>query len=102
MEANIQRVDAVYEMPTRATNRTTPRGLVFLAHGCSHRATDFWPHSAACPSCIGLPEEVAIARAVVDADYAAIALSSRGFCWDFDIDASRVASARRLHGHGLV
>ncbi len=93
MEANIQRVDAVYEMPTRATNRTAPRGLVFLAHGCSHRATDFWPHSPSCPSCIGLPEEVAIARAVVDADYAAVALSSRGHCWDFDVDASRVASA---------
>lgn len=29
------------------------KGLLFLAHGCSHSATDFWERSEACPNCLG-------------------------------------------------
>jgi hypothetical protein len=31
-------------------------GTVFVAHGCQHAATDFFPQSARCAKCLGLPE----------------------------------------------
>ena len=47
----IANVETVYEKPA-----SPARGIVVLAHGCQHSATDFWPHSTACAECIGLPE----------------------------------------------
>ena len=53
---------AVYQLPA-----SKPRGVLFLAHGCNHRATDFWPQSSTCGSCVGLPEEVRITQDALDA-----------------------------------
>jgi hypothetical protein len=39
-----------------------PKAILFLAHGCSHSMTDWFPQSSACPDCIGLPEEMAIVK----------------------------------------
>ena len=39
-----------------------PKAILFLAHGCNHQATDFWHPCKTCPKCVGLPEEVRIAR----------------------------------------
>lgn len=85
---SIAGVEAVYELPSGA-----PRGLVFLAHGCSHSALDFWPLSTSCEACIGLPEEVRIVRAIVAAGWGAIALSSEATCWSFGEDGPRVTRA---------
>lgn len=35
----------------------TPKAVLFLAHGCSGRAVNFWDRSSTCPNCVGLPEE---------------------------------------------
>lgn len=40
--------DALWELPPGK-----PRGLLFVAHGCQHQATDFWPASDACKECLG-------------------------------------------------
>ena len=43
------------------------KGLVFLAHGCSHASTDLWPKSENCKECIGLPiERTIVARGLID------------------------------------
>jgi hypothetical protein len=89
----IGNVQAVVELP----RFPDVKGLVFLAHGCHHSAIDFWPYSASCPMCIGLPEELRISSAIVDAGWAAIAMSSAdrhsSRCWDFETDGPRVVHA---------
>ena len=52
-----RKVEYVYQIPTSSAK---PKGVVFLAHGCQHSSTDFWPKSDTCSSCIGLPVERAI------------------------------------------
>lgn len=85
-------VETVWQRPDVA-----PRGLLFLAHGCQHSATDFWPQSPKCTQCIGLPEEVRITRFALHAGWAVVAMSStdRTFsrCWSFEEDGPVVASA---------
>jgi len=65
-----------------------PKAALFLAHGCSHSATDWWEKSEYCPDCIGLPEEMAIVKAALGRGYLPIAVSSqdRHFsrCWTED------------------
>ena len=49
------RSDAAYSDP--------PNAILFLAHGCHHAGSDWWPYDPkVCPECLGLPEE----RAIVD------------------------------------
>ena len=75
-------IDVVYQAPL---DDQQIRGVVFLAHGCSHSATDFWPASATCPGCIGLPVERAIVKESLSRGYITIAQSSRNRkrkCWD--------------------
>jgi len=98
----IANVETVYEKPA-----SPARGIVVLAHGCQHSATDFWPHSTECAECIGLPEEVRIARAIVAAGWVAVAFSSAdremSRCWEFEVDGPRVlrALSKFRHRHGL-
>jgi hypothetical protein len=65
-----------------------PKAALFLAHGCSHGAIDFWDQSEACPKCIGLPEEKTIVKAALSRGYLPFAISShdRDFsrCWTED------------------
>jgi len=95
-------VEVVRQMPTRPTR------VIFLAHGCQHSATDWWPKSKACPLCIGLPEEKKIVQAALKRNYMAVAMSSmdRQFsrCWRMawpppsaaiNDDTTRVVSALR-------
>ena len=89
-------VEAVWELPQSAI----PRAIVLLCHGACHSATDFWPPSRRCPSCVGLPEEVRIVRDLLVNGYAAIALSSsmsqqrvHPKAWAFDVDGPRVVGA---------
>jgi hypothetical protein len=70
-----------------------PKALLFLAHGCNHAATDFFPASETCPTCAGLPEETRVVAKALARGYVVAAVSSRGACWDASVDARRVVRA---------
>lgn len=72
--------EAVYQLP--AVRR--PNGVIFLAHGCQHSATDWWPYSATCPYCIGLPMETKIVADGLRQGFVMLAVSSSNRqhkCW---------------------
>ena len=53
-------IEVVYQAPA-----STPRGVLLILHGCSHRATDAWPKSEKCPECTGLPIETRVVAAAL-------------------------------------
>ena len=56
-------LEYIYQYPP-LSNLDAVIGVLFLAHGCSHAATDFWSHNErTCPRCRGLPVEKAIVGA---------------------------------------
>ena len=55
-------------------------GLLFVAHGCGHAATDFFPRSDRCPTCAGLPESPP-RRQGAQRRLAVAAVSGQGGCW---------------------
>ncbi|PNT66220.1 uncharacterized protein LOC100824302 [Brachypodium distachyon] len=61
-----------------------PRAAVFVAPGCTIRATDFFDASPGCPHCAGLPEERRFTSAALRRSYAVLAVSSRAQCWSLD------------------
>eukprot|EP01036_Dinobryon_divergens_P028192 gene28192-37095_t len=68
----------VYERTSKVS------GVLLLAHGCQHSATDWWPHSQSCPQCIGLPVEREIVLEALRHDILPVALSSSNRahkCW---------------------
>ncbi|XP_047073361.1 uncharacterized protein LOC124682789 [Lolium rigidum] len=65
-----------------------PRAAVFVAPGCTIRATDFFDASPGCPRCAGLPEERRFTREALRRGYAVLAVSSRAECWSLDAAAS--------------
>lgn len=68
------------------------KGLVFLAHGCSHSSTDWWPKSENCEECIGLPVERTLVAKVLSEGYVALALSSddrKRRCWHPQKDTNK-------------
>ena len=87
---SIDGVDVIWQRP--ATD--TVRGLLFVAHGCSHSHTDFWLSSpSVCPECLGLPEELAIVDMALLHGLVVVAVSShdrKSKCWSFQ-DGSIVA-----------
>jgi len=75
-QPKIPATEMVWQIPENC------KGVVLLAHGCSHRATDFWPFSTACQRCIGLPEEVYIVKVALSMGLAPVAVSSHfKRCW---------------------
>ncbi|KAL4457969.1 hypothetical protein ABPG75_012834 [Micractinium tetrahymenae] len=66
----ISDLETLWEVPEQ------PRGVLFVAHGCSHSGSDWWPPSPRCRHCLGLPEEMAVRRAALRRGYAVIAVSS--------------------------
>lgn len=83
-------VEAMWQVPE------SPVAILFLAHGCSHSATDFWPPTPKAPKALGLPEEVRLVRAALSVRLAVIAISSSDRdvrCWDFESDGPRVKDA---------
>jgi hypothetical protein len=82
-------IDIVYEVPD------SPKGVLFVAHGCSHSATDWWPASTTCAKCTGLPVEESIVKEALKRKIAVIAVSSVNRvhkCWG-SRDANRVIQA---------
>ena len=81
--------ELVYALPTTTTERidTSIQGVALLLHGCSHSALKFFSPTKddSCPTCIGLAEELNIARILLQQQtLAVIAVTSqdrkRG-CW---------------------
>lgn len=69
----------VYQQPSQQT-----RGVLFVAHGCSHSATDWWPRSNTCVKCTGLPVEKSIVQEALKRLFVVIAISSQNRhhkCW---------------------
>jgi hypothetical protein len=64
----------------------SPRGTLFIAHGCSHAAHDWWPASPACPHCLGLPEEMAQTQQALARGYAVLAMSANSIRVDHCMD----------------
>lgn len=90
IEGGFTSVDVLVHTPDKK-----PKGIIFLAHGCSHSHTDFWPSTpVVCPQCLGLPEERAIVKiAREEFDLVVVAMSSlnrMSKCWSPN-DETRVA-----------
>lgn len=69
--------DLIWQIPE------SPKGVLFLAHGCNGRASNFWDKSPKCPYCVGLPEERLITLHALARRFAVLAVSSAGRCWSF-------------------
>ncbi|BAF08279.1 uncharacterized protein [Oryza sativa Japonica Group] len=76
---------------------TPPRAAVFVAPGCTIRATDFFDASPGCPRCAGLPEERRFTREALRRGYAVLAVSSRAECWSLDTgDGGELAAVESI------
>ncbi|KAG6419422.1 hypothetical protein SASPL_121644 [Salvia splendens] len=73
----------------------SPKGVVFLAHGCSGRAANFWDKSPKCPNCVGLPEERLIVLHALARKFAVFAILSKGVCWSLGEERGIVKSMIR-------
>ncbi|KAK7300133.1 hypothetical protein RJT34_10968 [Clitoria ternatea] len=67
--------DLIWQVPE------SPKGVLFLAHGCNGRAINFWDKSPECPDCIGLPEERLLVLHGLAQGFAVITISSSRRCW---------------------
>ncbi|KIY93299.1 hypothetical protein MNEG_14663 [Monoraphidium neglectum] len=63
--------EVVWQRPTKELE-----GVLFVAHGCNHAATDWLPKSDACPRCTGLPEETNITRTALRRGIAVVAVKA--------------------------
>ena len=69
----------VYQVPGAASLNNPAAAVsavLFLAHGCSHSATDWWPPTPSCPTCIGLPVEMSIVQKALRRNMLVVAVSS--------------------------
>ena len=83
---------------TQSQSRTTQtRGIVVLLHACTHNALKFFsPSPDKCPSCVGLSEELRLARIVLERGYVALAVTAGGGgggCWRGAADSVRIRRA---------
>ncbi|XVF58540.1 hypothetical protein PTKIN_Ptkin07bG0074400 [Pterospermum kingtungense] len=69
--------DLIWQIPD------SRKAVLFLAHGCSGRAVNFWDRSSKCPKCIGLPEERLVVLHALARKFAVLTISSTGVCWTF-------------------
>lgn len=72
------------------------KGLVLLLHACTHSAYKFFARSGRCEECVGLSEEMRIARIALRNGYLPVAVSSADRdtgCWSKGRDAERVRAA---------
>ncbi|XP_017984493.1 PREDICTED: uncharacterized protein LOC18612148 [Theobroma cacao] len=69
--------DLIWQIPD------LPKAVLFLAHGCSGRAVNFWDRSSKCPKCVGLPEERLLVLHALARKFAVLTISSAGRCWTF-------------------
>ena len=82
-------LEYLYQIPTSKSIK----GILFVAHGCSHQATDWFDKDEKlCPTCIGLPVEKTIVIKALKSNYAVLAMTStnrKHKCWSHvDIEPS--------------
>ncbi|CAN0913925.1 hypothetical protein LINGRAHAP2_LOCUS28226 [Linum grandiflorum] len=77
--------DIIWQIPS-----SSPKAILFLAHGCNGKAANFWDKSPTCPNCIGLPEERLLVSNALSRNFAVLAISSRKRCWTFREEMSTV------------
>ena len=80
----IQSTQIVWQIPS------SPKAILFIAHGCYGRATFFWDKSENCAECVGLPEERTVVFHAITKGYAVIAISSTRECWGLKADKKEV------------
>ncbi|KAI2495560.1 hypothetical protein MHU86_18962 [Fragilaria crotonensis] len=71
------------------------RGVIVLLHACTHNALKFFSKSPKCALCVGLSEELRIARILLARGYAILAITSQdriSGCWS-NRDKSNVEAA---------
>lgn len=73
-------VELVFQTPEGYTPGLQTKAILFMAHGCSHAATDMFDKSDSCLECIGLPIEKRIVRAALEKGFAVIAVTSSDRC----------------------
>ena len=79
-----EHIEYVFQKPQSSSSQQI-NGVIFLAHGCSHSATDWWPKSELCSKCIGLPIEISIVKEALKRNYFVISMSSTDRnhkCWN--------------------
>ncbi|XP_020202414.1 uncharacterized protein LOC109788156 [Cajanus cajan] len=76
--------DLIWQVPE------SPKGVLFLAHGCNGRAINFWDKSLECPNCIGLPEERLLVLHALAQGFGVITISSAQRCWTFGTEVIAV------------
>ncbi len=90
-------VSAVYAIPQNYDSSPSQplKGTVLLLHACTHNALKFFAPSSLCKDCVGLAEEMRLARMVLERGYAAVAVtaSSEGGCWGGDEDVKAIQTA---------
>ncbi|KAK7276777.1 hypothetical protein RIF29_17923 [Crotalaria pallida] len=69
--------DLIWQVPE------SPKGVLFIAHGCNGRAINFWDQSPECPDCVGLPEERLLVLHALAQGFAVITISSARTCWSY-------------------
>ncbi|MBA0726121.1 hypothetical protein Golax_001970 [Gossypium laxum] len=69
--------DLIWQIPD------SPEAVLFLAHGCSCRAVNFWDKSPKCHECVGLPEDRLLVLHALARKFAVLTISSVGECWTF-------------------
>jgi hypothetical protein len=67
--------EMVWQSPERAGFGQSV-AVLFMAHGCSHAATDFFDKSKDCADCIGLPVERRLVLAALQKGFFVVAVSS--------------------------
>lgn len=77
-------VEFIWQIPDAA------KAVLFLAHGCSGRASHFWDRSAGCAKCIGLPEERRLVLHALSRRFSVLTISSAGKCWTMGKERSVV------------
>lgn len=69
---------------------TSPKAVLFLAHGCGGKAPDWWDKSEKCSICVGLPEERLIVLHALSRNFAVLTISSAEKCWTFEEEIVKV------------
>ncbi|KAJ4788997.1 Secretion-regulating guanine nucleotide exchange factor [Rhynchospora pubera] len=76
--------EVIYQIPD------SPKAVLFIAHGCTIHAYDFWDKSPNCSHCTGLPEERIFVLQALEKNIAVLTISSLGECWTFTKEMENV------------
>ncbi|KAJ3692092.1 hypothetical protein LUZ60_012442 [Juncus effusus] len=76
--------EIIYRIPN------SPKAVLFIAHGCTIHAYDFWDKSPNCPQCTGLPEERIFVLQALELNFAVLTISSLAECWSFGKEMENV------------